>query len=306
MMPKPQTGNTARLEGVRALTICAAFTCRDGLTLCADTEETHGDMKFQAPKLVALPRSREACTRKAIFAGAGDGPFIDKLIEQMWSAGQFADVGIQAMSNAMEDECIRVHERYWRIYPADARPEAHVIFGLAEGGETRLYKATGCIINPVATYELTGCGDPLARYIAERIEENPSVRQAVSLCVYLLAETKTHVSGCGGASHVVTLNRDGSHIVVPDDRINSMCLTFSSVEREMFRLMYSLTDHEEVSEVQFESALAGAMRFFRGLRTADAQLMPLMNEMARAATSSIWEPQPVTQSACQGSEGEAK
>lgn len=287
MNPKPKLKPQARSREVRKLTIAAAFLCRDGLVLCADTEETRGEMKFQAPKLVVCPEGEESSKRKAVFAGAGDSAFIDKLVDEMWSAGRFALDGIESMFEAMEDACIRVHQRYWGIYPPDARPEAHIIFGIVEGGETRLYKATGPIVNRVAKYELTGSGDSLARYIASRAETGSSVKEAVGLSVYLLAETKKFVQGCGGASHIVVLNSDGTHWKVEEDRISSTTVTIGAIQNEMWSLLGSLTDHDLESD-RFEAVLRGTAEFLRGVRRADERFFQTVRNVTAIATSALW------------------
>ncbi len=70
-----------------AVTMCAGFKSTYGVVLCADSQETVGVMKFAAPKLVILPSIGNADDQvRMVFAGAGNGPFIDKLVEKMWEA----------------------------------------------------------------------------------------------------------------------------------------------------------------------------------------------------------------------------
>ena len=46
-------------------------------------------MKFDAQNLVIRPSVGSRVDKvRMVFAGAGDGPFIDKLIDKMWEASQ--------------------------------------------------------------------------------------------------------------------------------------------------------------------------------------------------------------------------
>ena len=78
------------------MTIAAGFRFNGGLILCADTQETIQELhsKTWTPKLIvepALKLSKDSPDDLMIaIAGAGDGPFIDKLTELAWLASRDA------------------------------------------------------------------------------------------------------------------------------------------------------------------------------------------------------------------------
>ena len=52
-----RTPKHERLERSRFVTIAAGLMCSDGIIVCADTELTHGDSKYQKTKLFAFEES---------------------------------------------------------------------------------------------------------------------------------------------------------------------------------------------------------------------------------------------------------
>src|SRR5260370_31797210 len=84
-----------RLPKRRAVTIVAGFRFNTGIILCADTQETiQNYSKTWTPKLVVKPHPWTGTDSPddlmVAFAGAGDGPFIDKVTERAWEDVQTA------------------------------------------------------------------------------------------------------------------------------------------------------------------------------------------------------------------------
>jgi len=74
------------------MTIVAGLRCANGIVLCADTQETKNELsKINVPKLRIEPwfkAGKDSPEELMIaVAGAGDGPFIDKIIERAWEEG---------------------------------------------------------------------------------------------------------------------------------------------------------------------------------------------------------------------------
>ena len=75
------------------MTIIAGFKCYEGIVICADTQETSEHAKGYTPKLVFEPAEHDDGSTDnlaAAFCGAGDGPYVDKLIANAWEAAQAA------------------------------------------------------------------------------------------------------------------------------------------------------------------------------------------------------------------------
>src|ERR1700722_16781927 len=119
--PKPLPGPKPKRPPKRgSMTICAGFNSEYGVVLCADSQETRGSMKFDAPKLVIKPSvGTPEDTVRMLFAGAGDGPFIDKLVDRMWQAAQCGpNAAINEVITKIEDANIEWHQRIWPLYDA--------------------------------------------------------------------------------------------------------------------------------------------------------------------------------------------
>jgi hypothetical protein len=189
------------------VTIAAGFVARDGIVLCADTQETYGQLlKLKTPKIIVRPESFIPGPR-IVFAGAGHGPFIDKLANEAWkmvstktSAGDFADV-----CDEIESSIKDTHGEFGRIFQSGAMPDAELIYGVAVGGRKGLSKATGPIVNPVE------------RYAWPTIFPNRG---------------RLPIEGCGGDSHVLTLTASGkipADVVLIANHINFLDRNSSTV-----------------------------------------------------------------------------
>lgn len=221
--PKPHLSQPIlkRLPRREAVTIAAGFVASDGIVLCADTQETYGQLlKLNTPKIIVRPESFIPGAPRIVFAGAGHGPFIDKLANEAWRrvstrtpAGQFSDV-----CDDIEASIKDAHEEFGRIFQPGAMPNAELIYGVAVGGRKGLFRAIGPIVNPVDKYASVGVGLYLADYIHDRLGL-ASAGLADSgwyeiLAIYLLQQAKEYIEGCGGDSHVLTLMASGKVSVV--------------------------------------------------------------------------------------------
>ncbi len=228
------------------MTICAGFKNNFGVILCADSQETVGAMKFDAPKLVIKPSLGEPTDKvRMLFAGAGDGPFIDKLVDRMWRAAlQGPDMTIDGIVARIEDANIEWHQRIWKLYSANDRPQADILFAIhATGLEVHLYKATGPIINEVDNYAFVGCGEDLRAFLAENFRiGTSSIEDDVGASLFILANAKKYVDSCGGDSQLAALMIDGS--IQELKRWNASVLSdgFEQIAGDLFYLFSSAID----------------------------------------------------------------
>jgi hypothetical protein len=293
--PLPKTHRL--LEG-KSMTIAAGYVCPEGVVLCADTEELRGEYKFRTPKLIVLPESEDATRIKVVFAGAGDGYFIDKLVAEMWKAALHSSGGIDQAVDAMEDAILRIHQKFWPVYPAAERPQADLLFAALVGGEIRLYKATGPIVNEVEGYELTGIGDVLARYIAARTyKDNLSLQEAAVLATYTLEQAKEYVDGCGGESHVVLLFKTGKHRRLDFMKITALNTMLRSYEQSAMQLMLA-APNQEISDADFDVRVETFRLILKALRRTSAKSMDILTKMLEEIVTAA------TQSDVQKSEGQ--
>ena len=210
--PKPQR----RLS--KSMTIAIGFRCKDGVILCADTQETFDGTKRNVPKLVVKDGSTEDIPLVLAVAGAGDGPFIDRLITDVWRAiGNCQELDDACL--AADDEILRVYDRYASSFGGNM-PSVELVYAIRSRNGVRLFHASGQIVNEVG-HRSIGVGHILSDYLTERVYfDDMYVTVALQVATYILKETKQYVDGCGGESHIVLIPDEGiPYFRVPQDDI---------------------------------------------------------------------------------------
>lgn len=211
-LSKPGTIKSRLLEG-QAVTIAAGYLFNGGIILCADTQETVGVSKTQTPKLVLEPRGLEGTDSSddlmIVMAGAGDGPLIDKLIERAWGDASVATSFKEACS-LVQLSIEETYRHYLGLFHPGQMPYSDVVYGVKMLGESKLFRATGPIVNERTEHSSVGTGYYLADFIASRMyKKQLSGPQVAILAAYILFQCKEHVDGCGGDSHIAALYNTG-------------------------------------------------------------------------------------------------
>lgn len=236
--PKPHPSprpNPERLFWRKAVTIIAGFRCSEGVVVCADTQETIGTAKRNVPKLrfepqwaidVGVPPTPIA----AAFCGAtNNGAFVDKLVDVAWNEAQQA--------SSLDEACLRIeksikhtHQEFGQIYQPGYLPDAELVYGVKMHGKCRLFHALGPVVNEEQKQASGGIGSYMADFLSSRMTP-VTIRQLIILAAYVLFQTKEHVDGCGGDSHIAVLPHAGE----------AKLLTFREVE--YFTKMVECADH---------------------------------------------------------------
>lgn len=227
------------------MTICAGFKSMYGVVLCADSQETIGALKLDVPKMVVRPSVGEADDRvRMAFAGAGDGPFIDKLTEKMWAAAEAGPgMSMEEIFSRIEDANIEWHRRLWEPYGAGSRPEAEILIALYAERKVNLYKATGPIINELDDYGFVGVGTELGSFLAERVRSGfDSLEENVAVCVFILENAKKYVDSCGGETQLAVLMRDGSIQTMDNGDVRSFEECINQIDMEIQHLFATSID----------------------------------------------------------------
>jgi hypothetical protein len=119
------------------------------------------------------------------------------------------------------------------------------------GGQSKLFSASGPIVNEAERYKSGGIGYYLADFLHARVaSEYLSLQQYAILAAYILHQAKEHVEGCGGTSHVAVLRHTGESGLVHDSRIDSWTKLLESIDARVGRLLIAaadLTNEEEIS-----------------------------------------------------------
>ena len=274
------------------MTIAAGFRCADGVILCADTQEvTQGFLKTRVPKLIIRPQGmivREGIW--TVFAGAGHGPLIDKLIDKAWSAVEGAVPFFEPVCNAIEEAIKSYHQELTTLFQSGDPdyPRAELIYGVSVKDDVGLFKATGPIVNPVPRYETAGSGEVLAKYIADvftPIDGLLSVRQAAIISLYALQQTKEHAEGCGGDSHVVILQRSEDPKSLESPKVAGATYNLWNLEVIARRLFLAVPDLE-MSEEEFSKELGTILTMIQGSRKQHQEFLRKFDESLFNTTKS--------------------
>ncbi|MFY9561691.1 MAG: hypothetical protein WAQ52_15770 [Terriglobales bacterium] len=207
------------------MTIIAGFRCEDGIVLCADSQETLGTAKRSVPKLRFEPRNPitgiedNFSNLAAAFCGAGDGPFIDKLVEESWKAAKNG-LSLDEVCASIEATIKNTYREFGEIYQRGECPEVQLIYGAKMNGESRLFSAMGPIVVEKFEFDTGGVGHYMADFLASKLHDNElTVRQVTILAAYVLMEATEHVDGCGGDNQIAVLRNSESSGTVSETKL---------------------------------------------------------------------------------------
>jgi len=231
-----------------SLTIIAGFKSSDGVVICADTQETQEPMKRHVKKVRMEPENASirrilgGIDASAAFCGSGSGPFIDMLIDKAWKRASHTKT-LDDSCTAIEGEIKHAYKEYGEIFQPGSMPYAEIIYGVMAEGDSRLFLASGPIVVEKKEYETSGIGGDLANYLISRMYGSSlNLYQCVILAAYVLLQTKNHVEGCGGQSHIAVLRNDGESGVVDSRRVEAITDLLESADLHAGRLLLRAAD----------------------------------------------------------------
>jgi 20S proteasome alpha/beta subunit len=255
-----------------AVTIIAGFKAPEGIVICADTQETQEPMKRHVkkvrvePKFAHIRRIMGGVDVAAAFCGAGPGPFIDMLIDKAWKQASQTRT-LNETCEAIEEEIKRIYREYGEIFQPGSMPFAEILYGVKAEGESRLFLASGPVVVEKAEYETSGIGSDLANYLIGRMYGSSlNLYQCVILAAFVLLQTKNHVEGCGGQSHIAVLRNDGASGMVEDRRVEAITGLLESTDISAGRLLLHAGDLSKDGETLKRSI----QEFFESVVTSRA------------------------------------
>jgi hypothetical protein len=189
------------------VTIVLGMKTPQGVILAADTQETYTQShKVNRPKLV-FKTDTNLANIPIVFsvAGAGVGPWIDKLTTAMWESVQDATSLDEACEN-LEKTVIKQYRDFSGLLSFD--PTADLIYAIGAPGGVRLFYAYGPIVNE-ERLRASGSGQPIADYLLRNFTATHHITNGMALAIYVLMVAKRHADGCGGETQVAIIHRDG-------------------------------------------------------------------------------------------------
>lgn len=251
------------------MTIIAGFRCSGGIVLCADTQETVGEIsKRNVPKLryESLDPLLSGIDLGVAFCGASNnGPFVDKIVDLAWDAAK-RTTSLDDAAKAIEETIKTAYQEFGEIYQSGYCPEADLVYGIKMQGDSRLFSALGPIVNQQEEYHSGGIGYYMADFLTKRMYNRYlNIHQCVILAAYILFQAKEHVDGCGGESHIAILREEGPSGRIDQDRIDTITKNLELADHNLGKLLLTSAD-VEVSNEDFEKEFndaAGLLKIFR-------------------------------------------
>ncbi len=257
MFPKPHKhyplNEIKRLSGRRkAVTIVAGFRCAEGVVLCADTQETISNIsKRNVPKLRIEPSDLELATWSlrssrdigVAFCGAtDDGAFMDEIVDRAWKEVKNAN-SLDEASELINQSLKGSYKEFGEIYQPGYLPSTELVYGIKMEGKSRLFYAFGPAVNEKTEYATGGVGCYMADFLASRMYKTTlNLRQCVILAAYVLFQTKEHVAGCGGDSHIAVLRNTGTSDRIGWHRVQALTKLLKHADPEIGRILLHYAD----------------------------------------------------------------
>jgi hypothetical protein len=225
--------------------------------MCADTEETGSGFKRTVPKVETRPlQLSENDNCRVVYTGSGESSFVDALINEMWQAVPKRKGNLAEIVGKMNAALTGYYRKTWSIYPKQIDrselPWADLMFAVWTPGETGLFLARSYDITPISTYATIGCGEELSKYICDPLFNSGLVTEMITLlAAFMLYETKRHVPGCGGESHIVILSNDGSLTPIPPFNAESISNQINAYNKALQHMPLAYAN-ETITDEQFK------------------------------------------------------
>jgi len=196
-----------RLLKAKSMTIAAGVRCVDGIVICADTEHTEGEGKYEKLKIFGHDDW-------LLVSGSGWSDYIrmafDKLYERF----------LQNRAKNQRDARQAVEEVILSIYQENiasvfkvgeiGSPEISLIVGVrCLDGDVALIKTAHTSVTLSYAYEAVGIGSNVFNYWAKYFFKfQKSMEITAFFSVFILQEVKSAVPGCGGGTVVSYMPSD--------------------------------------------------------------------------------------------------
>jgi len=191
------------------MSIAAGIRYRNGVLLCADTEQSAWTHTLHESKIqrIRLPEA------EVVIAYAGHTDFSLSAIEK---CGQVlrrteSEALLEELEGTLEEE-YRRHVLSHPGYATDGSLAYRMLIAFWRSGEkARLFVTTQTAMREVLGYECIGSGDYLAHYLMRpNFTSALDERTALALSAIALAGVKGYVEGVGGVSCFMAVRDNGS------------------------------------------------------------------------------------------------
>jgi hypothetical protein len=201
------------------MTAIVGFTCRDGLVIASDTEESYGEVKAYTHKLFPSERPRA----RLCIAGAGIGYLIDYVNERVVDALDSRITTVSAFRASLVEILEKLYENKFHHYPVESEAELRIqlLIGVQFASDATppvwthpaLFECQASLVTPIGRTKrscILGVGEVLKQTGIEFAGWGLTVSLAEWASIYLIHEAKRRLGGVGGNTHTFVMRTDGT------------------------------------------------------------------------------------------------
>jgi len=188
------------------LTIAAGFLCKDGIVMCADSQETAGDYKFPLEKLVSGVDS----WTEVVIAGSGIGHLVDAAARRITRHIMGGYESYEVIEDRIREALNELYKNDFRLYPSQYTGDT--IVDLLIGVKLRkaqypvLFAASATAVSRVAEYAVIGSGRAVQYTIQSLYGKYMPLSRGVLIAIYLMNTAKSVLTTVGGQSKIATIH----------------------------------------------------------------------------------------------------
>lgn len=200
MLLKPRRIPRERLPIWRDMTIAAGFICSNGAIVCADTQHSDEQAKYQREKIFSLPDS------SLVVTGAGNIDYVKMAFDKLCDEFKTSAVNQTDARAKVESVILEIHTEHLSLWKPESplRPELTLIVAVqCRNKKIALIKTALSAALLVDSYTVVGSGQPMFEYWASYLyRPNLDIDVMSYLAFFMLREAKKASEFCGGYSLV--------------------------------------------------------------------------------------------------------
>lgn len=262
--PYPSKPKAPWIRENRPMTIAAGFNFRQGILLCADTEQTAGQFKTKDSKIL---QQAFADTGHIAFALAGDvyhaTMAVQEIFKDLTRKPTFTKDDVEEVTKSRVEY---IYEHLIYPYPQVLQDAPFfdligAIWTKSDGLNLLAYSRASVAWFP--KYTCRGIGLSLAEYLIKPLYSLGMSRSEIeSLATYMLTHVKGSISGCGGDSEFLIVDEAGMHPIE----------------------LQAKTEHEDFVEI-FDTYLPFVYEYAGDLAKSDEEVTTMLQAFTEALMS---------------------
>jgi 20S proteasome alpha/beta subunit len=181
------------------MTIAAGLVCTNGIVICADSQHSDEQAKYQRDKIWSLPDLSLTVT------GAGSTAYLKMSFDKLCDEFKTSAINATDAREKVESIIKEIHaEHLFKFWKPDSltRPEIALVIAVkCRDGKLALIKTSLTAADLEETYAVVGTGQPMFEYWAAYLYRSNLDIDAMSyLAGFILREAKKSSEYCGGYS----------------------------------------------------------------------------------------------------------